>query len=353
MSSYKNVWKLSSNAQRELKRAVKTYLDDQLLKDIPERKSCYWDKTQYRNAVKSITMIKKSMCSSMERLCFVDALWVTIDIDKIKKEPTERKKQELCNKMVQSQTTKSKVSFTNDSKFRKCQEHAPHKIRYLMVDVGIMYSGLGGHACLLLFDFKRKHQIFFDPADMISYRGLGCSSTIAFQSHAIIPGFKPVPIEECAGVFDNKAFQNCFENDVHKGQCGVMTTLIAICCNRFNYYHMKNMADTIIRVYDTPAKRKLLTAKMIGLLCAYSEKKLPAERVLPDTVKCKSFCMSTRRFCNQPSCPGGTYCWVHRQLYVNPFSKRMDCKSRIVERPFDTKNKKGWLSWMFGSENDS
>lgn len=358
MSSYKRVWKLSNDAKKDLKRAVKTYLDEELLKDIPPYDKCEWDRTRYSEAMKSITLQKMSMCTSIIPNVMVDYKRVTIDRTKLAKVSNPLKTQELCNRMVHS-TINLTLDPVRKTALEKCREHAPHKIRYLMIHLGIDYiirNCSTGHATLLLFDFKRKHQIFFDPADVTTYRRFGCSTTVAVQSSAIIQGFKPVPIEECACVLDSTSFQNCFENNIHQGQCGVMTTLIALCCNRFNYYHMKNMANVLLAAYDTPAKRKVLSGKMIGLLCAYPNKKLPVERVLPDTTKCKSFCMSTKSFCSKPSCPGGTFCWVHRQLYVNPFSKKMECTSPVVQRPFDEKyfSKKrgysirGWWNWMLG-----
>lgn len=339
MGSYAKVWTLDKDTERQLVKEVRKYVDQQLLKDVPPHRPGEWNRnrTDYTKALHSLSKLKMSLCTATSHTLSFAQFRLTLRSRNRRGDHVFATQEDMNDQVYRAFQQYVKEHNFEISQCRK-------KFRYLIIYAGLSVKdsvvprGRFGHATLLVFDMERKHQIYFDPNKGMDSRCL--MITQAFLHRPLLPGFKPVPLRETVRKTYGKSIQAAFENDDHYGQCGILCLLVFLCCNRFNYYHLKNMAIILRKAYRDQNARALVSAKMISLhlwVLEQKDRRIPFERIFPKNDTCLSYCTMTNKLCQRPSCKSPEsgcrcYCWQHRSLYVNPFGKSVSCKSPIVVR---------------------
>lgn len=226
-----------------------------------------------------------------------------------------------------------------------------------------------GHATLLLFDLVNKHQVYFDPS--------GRDRDIApFQNAPLIPGFQPVPVSECAfteriRAHRDYAMQHAYESQEYEGVCGIMCLLVWQLCSRFNYFHLRNMAEVLVEAYPDRADRRSMIGRFVRLYRSSSAELVNRAFPARAGARCLSYVPRTRTLCHEPSCADSsssssspsssgdsgkkrksrirdvrTYCALHRAMYVTdaPLSTRRgarkpSCALRLTPRDWSWRKK--------------
>lgn len=205
------------------------------------------------------------------------------------------------------------------------------------------------HATIMLFDLVNKHQIFFDPS--------GDRRTVApLLKKALIPGFAPVPVRECAFRRPAESLQAHMECEEYRGVCGVACSLLWTLCVRFEYYHLKNMAEMLLEAFPDRRAMVELTGKFVTLF------RMPRaadilSRVFPPTRVCLCYVPETRDLCPKPSCAVAssqqkrrdahkfdirTYCAKHRAIHVLNRTEAMSnpsCDAPLSKRDWSWRKK--------------
>lgn len=188
-----------------------------------------------------------------------------------------------------------------------------------------------GHAVILMFDIKRRLQIIFDPAE-------GCNGvnmiSCALCRHRFHPDYTNVSSESCMAPTRCQSIQMKIEANMNVdelGVCGILCTLIMVCCLRFGYLNPNDTANMLIPLLSDPTKQ-------IGneLIFWFNESldihNIDAFRkhVFPESTEgmCKVYSSRTNRLCSRKSCMasgGKNMCWQHRYILLNRMAPNMKC----------------------------
>jgi hypothetical protein len=222
--------------------------------------------------------------------------------------------------------------------------------KYLVHEIDLIFfkndKFMLSHATLIVFDMVHKYQIHFDPR---------CDKhdTNTILSLPLIPGYKTVPVKECA--FEkNRSVQTYFESDNYRGLCGIMCYIVMVLCNRFDYFHPKNMSQMLMDAYPDKKDRESLIGRFISFFHLPDAERL--KRVYSPGETCMSFVQSTHKLCEERSCasllkgkilrPDGlyAYCPFHKNDSVDghPPKKNIGmspCNSPVRKRDWSWRGK--------------
>lgn len=192
------------------------------------------------------------------------------------------------------------------------------------------------HANFLFFDFKRHLQIFYDPHTGMD---LPVSFSRAFSEFQMIPGCKPISLDQASPLLFKDSLQEQFQQDFEAddcGVCGILTLLIAMICIRFQYYNPLHICQLLIQAYPQPNAREELIRQLISWYFAFKNAQT-AEQIephihKPSTIGCSTFSSSSGKLCSRPSCRGlgvfPVYCWQHRHIVKNTQARGKKCTTR-------------------------
>lgn len=332
--SYADVWRLPESTRRELVSETRAYLDGMVEGVPPYKEFKQWlrmgKSNYYPFLLNALQTMKKSMCMSNRHAVF--------DINRsnvlfwVKGHPDFPEEVNRYNMRLNIAAAFGNHRAIN-GQIVKCMDDAKRTglPKFLLTFVGILTINADGkkttgHATLLLFDLVNRHQVFFDPS--------GWEDDVKpFLEAPLIPGFEPVPVSECA--FTERirtptgyALQHKYETPEYKGVCGIMCMLVFQLCSRFNYYHMRNMAEILVDAYPELEDRRRLIGRFVRLYRSSSAELVNRAFPAVEGAPCLSFMPRTRTLCRAPSCGPAT-------VAVASADATKQKKRRVVRRPND------------------
>ena len=202
--------------------------------------------------------------------------------------------------------------------------------RTVWVWMNIRWPQGGGHAAFMLFDVKRRRQIYFDP-----HWGMDMANSVSTQvcQRQFHPQYQPVALADCAWPTQNVSMQHLIQQHLHfdeHGMCGILSTIVIITCIRFNYFNPLHVARMMTQ---TMAQQGAHVAnQMITWYDELIPKSGDAYRLhaFPNSTadRCHAFSTGTRRLCSRRSCRQGPlrcFCWQHRWLGMNRSANGRGC----------------------------
>lgn len=324
----KKIWPIVENGawmdrihgqHRALMRSrLRTYLREQLTKPNDPMWVGEWDTSR--------STYWRVMKRTMGRTCSVYIGLASVDIPYAA--------QQIPNEAQWRNTIESRLEIANDVQARLVQYSADPKIRCMILRVRISYGAQRpGHAAFLIFDTKRRLQIYFDSDDFLMVNANTSnpfSITRAFCTfqQPLIPGYTIPSPEQCAWNVQTECLQHVMETGMQgvglTGQCGILAQLVLLCCTRFRYFNPKDMADLIIEALPTQAERRDFIHVLLMWYYKISQPGLTDNEfdslAHPETTHCPCFSPNMKRICRRTSCSEGSriYCWQHRHLISNP-----------------------------------
>jgi hypothetical protein len=193
------------------------------------------------------------------------------------------------------------------------------------------------HAVLLMFDLRKRLQIVFDPETCITIP----ATSHDLQQYQLHPQYAAVPLEGMLPVLERDCLQERAQQRMHAdewGVCGVMCTLVALCCIRFNYYNPYDMAQLLGSCIPYKSRCNQLITWYEDLIRIHTtagilQHILPAPSSSQVSTTCSAFCTTTNKLCNRKPCRVGNkscFCWQHRYLGINTNAPNRRCMTAQV-----------------------
>lgn len=196
------------------------------------------------------------------------------------------------------------------------------------------------HSALLLLNFEKRTQEFFDPS--------GDSATPCYaRAFAARGAFLPdiCPTVRPARLFDpNQTLQHALQTasglqDLCSAACA-MTALTAL---RFGVLDLRacggHLRAAVLAVTPSP-QRKRFVRRFLWWLNTKLQDDVTFEFEVPLVAEPQGMCAlvskSSGRMCTRRRCAGSEYCWQHRHLWKNPFAvppRRMACAKNLANQP--------------------
>lgn len=205
-----------------------------------------------------------------------------------------------------------------------------HGVKTLWVYILLKWQGVRiGHAVIMAFDMKRKLQILYDPHG--GYRNIE-SASYHLCKHQFHPDFTPVPPKLCFPRLQSQSLQSKVETIMdasEHGVCGILSTLVMICCIRFGYNNPLDVANMIIPNMSNESKQignKLIS--WYSQISTIDNDALFAKLVFPPSEegRCSVYSSLSNRICSRGSCRNnGNLCWQHRHIIMNRMAPNKKC----------------------------
>jgi hypothetical protein len=233
--------------------------------------------------------------------------------------------------------------------------------------VGVVVVMIDGpttsHMCLLVFDGRTRMQHFFNPW---GYPDQWVQKAIAERT-PFVPGFQVATALQDSWVDRSRTLQRLFDRTAtnvvqDRGNCGVLTTMVAVLCMRFDVGDPKLMADIFISASGYPARPRepgLLMQRMWSWIidlqphvivmrdwASTAAEKRAARIAVCDQLfvhsasavqgrrpLCGVYCRSSSRTCERQACANNIMCWQHRFILKNMdnlTANRRKCSSKQV-----------------------
>lgn len=218
---------------------------------------------------------------------------------------------------------------------RQLLDHSPLRIVWVYINTAVIGNQMS-HACMLMFDKETKTQVLFDPDWDVNYPIPSGLCRRRFH-----PDYINLPASVCGWAQHNACIQRVIEAELHPdehGVCGILCILVMLCCNRFNFYNPKAVADYIKHTLSERGTMNMFISWYTDLLDivrgynpatnAHIAAYLLRLQMDEETVvkrRCGVYNNKTGRICSRTSCDT-CMCWQHRFLLTNKQGNTKRCK---------------------------
>jgi hypothetical protein len=194
------------------------------------------------------------------------------------------------------------------------------------------------HASILMFDFRHRVQIFYNPDDGLDI----VSSSVAFAAlPPLLAGWTVASAAQTCEPLVSNSLQKWFESAIHEeehGMCGLMVALVCWVCVRFQYFNPLKVAKLIKSAFTSEATRATFVLRYISwfdaLITDIQQGTAQASRWFPATpdVPCHVVSPTTGRLCSRDGCPPpnngvASWCAQHRAVIGNLGSPDRRCNA--------------------------
>jgi hypothetical protein len=243
-------------------------------------------------------------------------------------------KKTMCGPCTPAAMTAYFDTLSLPSRISNCLASVGKK-KTVVCPVFIEWNEQIGHAVFIIFDLKRKLQLFFDPHHGLDVQGNTGRMVRAIAKHKFHADYNTPPISQMIWANLNDSLQSKVEVGMDiddTGLCGILSLLVALICIRFNYYNPKHMADMISGSVSQHGNQLITWYDHLREACLNNDSAKINRIVFRPSSDgyCSVFNSKTGNCCSRKVCRVGHcqyHCWQHRHIMMNCNANSKKCNA--------------------------